>query len=54
MQVNVVKVRFVHSKILVNLHNKAGYGSNKLNIPNGGASIQNKGTKLISESKWLN
>ena len=33
MKVNVVKVRFWHSiKILVHLHNKGSYGSNKLNI----------------------
>ena len=49
-----LKLEFVHSKILINLHNKGGYGSNKLNITNGGASIQYKGTKLISESKWQN
>ena len=53
-EVNVVKVRILHSKILINLHNKGVYGSNKLNITNGCASIQYKGTKLISESKWLN
>ena len=28
----MVKFRFVQSKILVHLHNKGGYGSNKLNI----------------------
>ena len=54
LKVNVVKVRFLQSKILVNLHNKGGYDSNKLNITNGSASIQYKGTKLINESKWLN
>ena len=52
----MAKCRFlhVHSEILITLHNNGGYGSNKVNITNGGASIQYKGTQLINERKWLN